>query len=749
MESEIEKKFAGKMRFQLSKGELETQIRSVHDRIEEFTAISDATIKDKETTDISESGSPTGLSPLKDLLQSPPMAEEPQRDSWIFERVDGYYIPTEDVRKIPVERQEKLLMRDLIYAFSGVPASHIKPDLPFDKIAELSARDIGKVRFKIDDAFCCAFRALANELLPLISYYISVQSFVEETSMTSNCGRVRQALAAAFQEYLSSYYELQAQLETELHDGRLNLQKLVQQLRPSLIIMEAYAKVSTTVRDGRLNSAQVLSLLDELYKDHKEAEDLCKAMEQLIANVSQSYMKLVQIWTQKGVIYDPQREFFIEDTERVSAMSSTLLSPEQCCYEYWFKRYRLHLERLPSFLLPHADIILNAGKYLNVLRQCNVQLKLMQSPLTYAPNDSQHLDLLQTSYELSAQKLLQVLVKEQNIMLHLRNVFGYFLLQPEQFTDAFISHADEQLQRNVDRILPEKLQGLLGDVLQPSTDPFKDLLHCELMMCDLLTQLAKHMKRAHCCDGQDDAQSAGDTEPATVMTSEGETEPDTLNLFGYEAFTLRYEAKWPVSLVLHAEVISKLQLLHRLLFFLRYIQRQLASLWHLQTEDVIQTTCSCMLRQRMLSSVVGLEQYMTKDVIEPHWETLVRAVEKAPHIDDLQTQFQLFLDQCLLLCLISEDSTFVRSIFTLGHVCLNYCRYVETPPGRTDYDAFESGVGEYEEEFSSFVLSIMELIDELAQKSDSLGVSCKQLLRRLESVHGQLQSEEQSTTSDL
>lgn len=38
--------------------------------------------------------------------------------------------------------------------------------------------------------------------------------------------------------------------------------------------------------------------------------------------------------------------------------------------DYWEKKYTIRRERIPKFLEPVSDIILRAGKYLNVIRQC-------------------------------------------------------------------------------------------------------------------------------------------------------------------------------------------------------------------------------------------------------------------------------------------------------------------------------------------------------------------------------------------
>ncbi|EDV97025.1 GH16605 [Drosophila grimshawi] len=634
--------------------------------------------------------------------------------SWKFESVGGFFLATEDVSKLSLRKQEQVLIRDLIYAFSGVPSSHIQPEISLDEIPYLTTEHIDKVHFKIDERFTGAFRTLANELLPLIGYYISVQSFIEETSLTRNCSRF---LGNALQKDMQQYFEFQATLETQLNEQKLNLRQLVQQVRPWLPTMQSYASLTSRVRRLEPNSAQLLSLIDE-QQQHFKSERL----RQLITDISRYYMTMVQLWTQKGIIYDVRGEFFIEDTS-ANAMSSTLLSPKQCCHAYWAQRYRLHVDRLPTFLEPLAERILLAGKYLNVLRQCNVHMNLMQETLIYVPKEMEeapHEQLIRSSYQLPARKLLEVLVQEQ-LAEHLQNLQDYFLLQERNFIDALLAKCAQQLEQNVDNLQPEKLQRITQDALQLSSNPHKHLLRCQLMDCDVATQLGNRLKQK-------------------LITREASSEMDTpssqlseqLTLCGYEAFTLRYEPKWPISLVIHEAPLEQLQLLHRVLFYLRYVQHQFQSACH---AGVIPNLRASELRRRMIECIEQLEQHMIMDVVQPRWQKLLLVVQQAQLVDEVLQHFQSTLDQCLLLCLLCEPVIFVRSLFILGQQCLNYSSFMEQQATSADFDA---GVLEYEEQFNSQLSDILDLITDLARPGSNCGneerASCKQLVQRLESI---------------
>lgn len=701
-------------RFELGSAELDLQMRKVQEHIDRATNITDL-------RDAGDDAGGTNASRYKRKL-----------GSWIFESVGGYYLPTENVSKLSMKAQEEILVRDLIYAFSGVPSSHIRPDVTSEDIAQLKADQIDNVHFKIDENFCTAFRVLAKDLLPLIGYYINVQSFIEDTIMCTSCIRT---LGMSLHTTIQEYFDMQSQLETQLHERKLPLPELVQQLRPWVHTMEAYARLTSHVRRSHeVTPAGLLSLMHD-HQQHFKMPGLAV----LMTAVSHYYMKMVQLWTQKGVVYDVRGEFFVEDTNP-KAMSSTLLSPKQCCHAYWEIRYRLHDDRFPNFLQPQREHIFLAGKYLNILRQCNVHMKLMQAPLKYVPNEQEHVELIRSSYELPARKLLAVMMENDLLETHLCNLQGYFLLQYEEFTSSLLEKCSGQLQLNVDILIPEKLQKLTMEAMQWHSDPFKHMLHSQLMDCDVATQLQNRLKRLQKrSEGGEEAkkkveqiQGEEEDDQPSEMESEVSSElPEPLSLYGYEAFALDYQPSWPISLIIHEECVEQLQLLHRLLFYLRYVRQQLRATFYDLSKFSAQ---GCALKDRMEECIVQLEQHMLEDVIEPRWQKLLLGLAKAQFIDDVTVQFQHTLDKFLQLCLYAEPVTFVRSIFTLGQMCLNFCGFIEQP---TNED-FAAGIEEYEEEFSGLLLDILELIFEMAKPTSNSGEdqreSCNQLLQRLKVV---------------
>ncbi|XP_017840739.1 gamma-tubulin complex component 2 homolog [Drosophila busckii] len=665
--------------FRMSKAQLESRMRIIGEKLEQQSL--------KEEQSESNAEQSTQRSESAEALL--PKQVKSKTSTWTFESVGGFFMPREQVNKLSLRRQEQLLVRDLIYAFSGVPSAHIRPEVDVEQLD--AEQQLQQITFSIDPSFTAAFRALASELLPLVGYYISVQSFIDDSIM---CQSSLRALGNALHKSLHEYFELLSTLENQLLQHKLNLQQLVAQLRPWLQTLQQYAALVRNVRHLELSTAELLTLVHEQLQQSK-----CQA---LLTDVARYYMKMVQLWTQKGVLYDMRKEFFVEDAQP-GDMSSTLLSPKQCCHAYWAQRYSWQAERLPSFLQPQAEQIFLAGKYLNVLRQCNVQLQLLQESLSYEPATQAHVAIIQRSYELPAKKLLDVLVKQHDLPQHLRNIESYLFLQYKPFATELFELLAPQLWEQSDNMRIELLHLQVLEAMQHIVDPHKHLLQSELKSFDVSMQLQQLLE--------------------ANSEAEGESQPDSpqaqLQLYGFESFALGYVPKWPISLLLHELPLQQLQILHRVLFFLRYVLLQLQAYFRQQPTALADIMSSCLQQ---------IESHMLDNLL-PRWQQLQQKVKQAQHIDEVLTHFQLTLDKTLRLCLLSEPVTFVRAIFTLGQLCLNFCKLQK-----------KSMTQEYAEQFNNLLGGIIDLVAELVNMHSSVerdkdeAENCKQLLKRLESI---------------
>nr|XP_036227794.1 gamma-tubulin complex component 2 homolog isoform X1 [Bactrocera oleae] len=574
---------------------------------------------------------------------------------WDYRALDNLQFPQNNIIAIPIGSQETLLLYDLIYCLTGMRGSYITP------IECMTSARNSCIKFMISEQIHNSLRDIAQEMLPLASYYTCIERFIQNASLTE-CGQVLQAFSEALSSLIHDYYLLLAQLEAELNAGNLTVHKMLFYVRPTLNTMEVLAGVVSDILENELRGGQALTLLFNKISTLTGDEESQKFVIQLTQLAAVPYMEILQLWVQKGVICDPQQEFLVEDNEVIRREEL----PEHYSADYWEKRYTIRRERIPCFLEKVSDIILRTGKYLNVIRQCGKKVTPPQlMNLQFSPTNQNHITVIQNAYRFASKNLLEVLLKENDLMGHLMSVKRYLLLHQGDFITQFMDACEDELAKNVDKVLPMTLENLLGLTLRLSSakhDPYKDDVHCELLTYDLVTQMSK------------------------IMNNEEEywLSHDRLDLNGLECFAFRYEVKWPVSLVLNHIAISKYQMLFRQLFYCKHVERQLCKIWKEnsiakkfspQAAELYRSAFT--LRQRMMNAVQNLEYYMMIEVIEPNWHIFIQNMNKVENVDEVLSFHQDFLDSCLKNCMLTDTTLLNRSIFKLCNICLKFCEFIQ------------------------------------------------------------------------
>lgn len=250
-----------------------------------------------------------------------------------------------------------------------------------------------------------------------------------------------------------------------------------------------------TIHSANLHGAQILTHLYDQIHDMTGDSETQTILIHLTKESSLPYIEMLQLWIRKGVIIDPLLEFFVEDNEIIQ---TDFVNIDHYSAEYWEKRYTIRRDKVPRFFTDLSDVILRAGKYLNVIRQCGVtqfENEQCDEMLQFCPTDpAVHTQFIQHAYTCAARTLLKVLVKDNDLMGHLQSVKRYLLLHQGDFIHQFMDAAEKELAKNVDKVLPMRLENLLGLTLRLSStkyDKYNDDLHCQLFPFELNKQMEK------------------------------------------------------------------------------------------------------------------------------------------------------------------------------------------------------------------------------------------------------------------
>ncbi|EDW29445.1 GL22776 [Drosophila persimilis] len=625
---------------------------------------------------------------------------------WDYVKVqDGCRVQPE-LATLPVEIQQPVILKELIQCLVGVRGIYIQP-LPPDE-------NDGDTYFTIDSQLDKSVTEVVQSILPLATYFMGIQRIM---AAGDGHGQVLNALNCALQDLTSDFYMLISKADEEMKRQQMTIQMLHYYLQPTMWVMEEIWKV---MRNIQLNKCQGAEVLNHLYGRISLLEGN-NAVQQMMINLTNTaarpYMQKLQLWIHKGQLVEDSNEFLVQDndTGRLYTMTGSYSD------DYWEKRYTVCRDGVTTFLKKHTDMILATGKYLNVIRLCGkgtLPIQEVKLDEQLQPTSGGRIEkVINEAYYFAASMLLNLLLREHDLMGHLKSVKSYLLLGQGDFITQFMDACETELSKNVDDVQPMILENLLGLTLRLSLarqDPYNDDVHCELLTYDLVTQLSKILGHN------------GDEEEAEELEEELEEEEDCRqDLTGIECFSFSYEAKWPCSLVLNRIAISKYQLLFRQLFFCKHAERQLCKIWKMnhtlkgrpsrQLTELHRSLCT--LRQHMMNAIQNIEYYMIYEVIVPNWHHFIERLETVENVDQVLEQHQNFLDECLKRCVMTESSYLSRAIFKLCKICIDFCDFIQQESLLEPSKSFAERVQYFDWEFKYLLVSFLLKIKYSARKN--------------------------------
>ncbi|KRT81633.1 hypothetical protein AMK59_5448 [Oryctes borbonicus] len=619
--------------------------------------------------------------------------------SWDFSSTSCMTVITQ-ISSIPSSSQESLLIEDLLNILMGLPGCYIEP---LELKGPYDTRE-----FTINECVDQSLKELVKQILPLASHYSVVQRFTEE-KMRFEFGQVNNALAECMSAIIVEYTLFVTQLETESRSGNLNLHKMWYYIQSNMHSLSIVCDIATRVNKSDAVGGKVLSLLHDqisAYTGDYKAQDLCV---HLMQAASVPYMKMLGMWIYKGIISDPIDEFLVEDQEVVQKEDM----PVDYSADYWDKKYIIRRERIPTFLEPVADIILRAGKYLNVIRQCGRTLNHKVETIEYKLEERHYIEAIENAYKYASHTLLDLVMKDQDLLGRLKSVKHYFLLDQGNFIVTFLALCEKELSKNMNDVIQARLDSLLDLALRLScscSDPYKDDLRTELLPYDLQFQMFK------------------------ILSIQTMAEPDywsngeCANLSVIQTFTFSYEVRWPLSLILNRKSLACYQMIFRHLFYCKYVERMICQVWRSNKvtkkfpfHAAKQYRNAFALRQRMLHCVQNLEYHMMVEVIEPHWCTFVQKMSKVNNVDEILSCHFDFLDACLKDCMLTIPD--LLSIVTkILAICVSFCKFMQGDTGfqgdtyeyeGSQIQSFEDSISKLDIEFTSALMQLLDQINDM------------------------------------
>ncbi|CBN79178.1 Similar to tubulin, gamma complex associated protein 2 [Ectocarpus siliculosus] len=368
---------------------------------------------------------------------------------------------------LPEAMQEQLLLDDLLYAMMGFAGSYIvvkgvggsgsggqgEAAAPPASLYDL------EFAVNVGDSIDQSLAYLAERVLPLCNNYVRVNRFASERAQYE-FGKVAHALAAGVQRLLREYLVLVAQLESQLLQGKLSLQRLWFYVQPSMRTMESLEALTVELRDSK--GGEMLRRLRALGGTGGGGDEASRQLYTfLLHQASVPYLEMLEIWIYHGNLNDQYGEFMIEQAEDVHKQDVG----QDFNTRYWSGRYLLRPEHVIANLAGRQDKILTTGKYLNVVRECGRRVDCpLAGPIPADPGaagEGLYLKVIDGAYGFASRCLMHLVVREGQLLPRLESIKHYFLLDRGDFFEHLLDCAETELDKVIPQISVPRLESLL------------------------------------------------------------------------------------------------------------------------------------------------------------------------------------------------------------------------------------------------------------------------------------------------
>ncbi|KAK0499733.1 gamma-tubulin complex, DGRIP84/SPC97 component [Armillaria luteobubalina] len=422
----------------------------------------------------------------------------------------------------------------------------------------------------------------------------------------------------------------------------------------------------------------------------------------LLKAAGKPYVNMLKTWMTTGRLVDSHEELLVKESKFIDRGILEMDYTD----EYWERRYTLrdgtssttskrHLAGVPSprsiggrlpggacvppLLEGWKHKILLAGKYLNVIRECGIEIRRdPHDDEECSMDDEKFYAFIEKAYSHANQTLLQLLIKDQQLIPRLRSFKRYFFLSHSSFLTHLLDLSQNELRKSAKSVSIIKLQSLLDLALNNDVHGDEALFREDVKVTMAATGLYEWLMKV-----------VGESWDEKKEKERDEKKP----LLAIDALAFDYNVKFPLSLVISRKTVLRYQLLFRFLLNLKHAEQSLSSVWIDHKTPTWRQTLQdqpefekwkprvFLLRARMLSFVQQILAFATFEVLEPNWRALEGKLDKVSTVDQLLRDHVDFLDTCLKECMLTSSKlikAFSKLIADVFNVCDDQARRWDT-----------------------------------------------------------------------
>ncbi|KIJ60788.1 hypothetical protein HYDPIDRAFT_160465 [Hydnomerulius pinastri MD-312] len=481
-----------------------------------------------------------------------------------------------------------------------------------------------------------------------------------------------------------------------------------------------------------VKGGEVLTVIYERMQSMSGDPTARKVYGTLMGAAGAPYVEMLREWITTGRLQDPYEELCVKESKFISKGILEIDYTD----EYWERRYTLRDGSTSSSKRQHAGVppprtpggrlpggacippllegwkhkVLLAGKYLNVIRECGIEVQANQPQTNeqqLSMDDQKLYKFVEDAYTHANRTLLRLLLQDQQLIPRLRSLKRYFFLSQSSFLTHLLDLSHAELKKPAKSASIVKLQSLLDLALTGEDAPFREDVKVSIASTGLYEWLLKVVSVSGVIGGEEGEGNPDGTGQEDSKSHRDKDRDEKKALLAIDALALDYNVKFPLSLVISRKTILRYQLLFRFLLHLKNVEQSLGTMWIEQKSPTWRKSVPdhpefeawrlrvLLLRARMLAFVQQILAFVTFEVLEPNWRSLEAKLAKVTTVDQLLRDHVDFLDTCLKECMLTS-AKLLRAYSRMIVTCSTFALYSSsfTKSASQALSAAEAGDGD-------------------------------------------------------
>ncbi|RNF12861.1 putative gamma-tubulin complex subunit [Trypanosoma rangeli] len=590
------------------------------------------------------------------------------------------YTKLEDV---PEEIQDRVVTADVLAAVVGHGGSLLQ-----------ASRD----GFVVSRYVPVSMRSLCKTIIPVADAFVALHRMERAEYMGKSL--VAMALGEVVSEVCTSFAHEMANLQRWTQGRAMPLMGVVSEVMRAghhIVRLRQLLPTDTIIDEEGTLSMAGWRLLNHLHEQSEKCSGSREDDELLILLLRRAlmpYLRVLHRWMHEGLLEDPYGEFFISEAQPLPGTTSTsttltvsspngtrnmvsrifpnytatddcggAVSEEAIAFE---RRFSINRNMIPNFLLKPSKIakmVFYAGKYCCLLREYNGTLPafgdVAEHMLVWSGNDKLHRKI-EESYEISSGEVLRLFLGSQvDLLGHLTSLKSYFLHQRGDWLVDFLDSAEELLVKSPVQVKVHSLRVLLQAAIARccGTDPYHSIIGCSFS--DSTIEQYVNGSFEHNTDEVVPRGSCGRRSAMRIETHR------CIELLQLEAYL-----KWPLTMVLDAAVLRRLNVVFRLFTCLKICERNLTTAWT-DVDVPHQSFQAYSIKHQLIQFIRQFQFYAAHFVVEPLWGRMMGRIGQADSVFAVNNALQDFFEGVELGLVLASSHRF-RSLSRILEIASSF-----------------------------------------------------------------------------